>query len=268
MNKGIKKILVIEDNLGDVRLLREMFNDQETYNVELIHMGSMSEAEKYLANHEVSVILLDLGLPDAQGLEAVRRTHAVAPQVTLVVLTGLDDEVLSAQALQEGAQDYLVKGQIETRRLPRALRYAVERKIMEEALFGEQERAQVTLASIGDGVICTNSAGKITFLNAVAERMTGWSWQEALGLPMPQVFDIKNAHSREVIPNGAEVAIAQDRTVHLPSNCTLTRRDGFEIAIEDSAAPIHDRDGRSAGAVIVFHDVSASRTMALQIAHS
>ena len=77
-----------------------------------MHADSMADAEKHLAEHAVDIILLDLGLPDAQGLEAVRRAHAVAPRVPLVVLTGLDDEVLAAQALQEGAQDYLIKGQI------------------------------------------------------------------------------------------------------------------------------------------------------------
>ena len=120
----------------------------------------MGEAEEHLAEHAVDIILLDLGLPDAQGLEAVRRAHAAAPRVPLVVLTGLDDESLAAQALQEGAQDYLIKGQIETRGLLRALRYAIERKIMEEALFVEKERAQVTLNSIGDAVVCTDIAGQ------------------------------------------------------------------------------------------------------------
>ncbi len=75
----------------------------------------MRDAEAHLAQHAVDIILLDLGLPDAQGLDAVRRTHAAAPHTPLVVLTGLDDESLAIQTLQEGAQDYLVKGQIETR---------------------------------------------------------------------------------------------------------------------------------------------------------
>ena len=91
---------------------------------------------------------------------AVRRAHAAAPRVPLVVLTGMDDESLAAQALQEGAQDYLIKGQIEPRGLLRALRYAIERKTMEEALFVEKERAQVTLNCIGDAVACTDSLGK------------------------------------------------------------------------------------------------------------
>ena len=130
----------------------------------------MARPRSYLAEHAVDIILLDLGLPDAQGLEAVRRAHAAAPRVPLVVLTGLDDESLAAQALQEGAQDYLIKGQIETRGLLRALRYAIERKIMEEALFVEKERAQVTLNCIGDAVVCTDISGNITFLNLVARK--------------------------------------------------------------------------------------------------
>ena len=153
-----------------------------------------------MPTHAVDIILLDLGLPDAQGLEAVRRAHAAAPRVPLVVLTGLDDESLAAQALQEGAQDYLIKGQIETRGLLRALRYAIERKTMEEALFVEKERAQVTLNCIGDAVVCTDISGNITFLNVVAEKMTGWSRQEAAGRPMADVFRILDATSRESHP--------------------------------------------------------------------
>jgi signal transduction histidine kinase len=129
--KSIKTVLLIEDNPGDARLVRETLNDQGPHNAEMTHVGCMSEAEAYLAEHTVDVILLDPGLPDAQGLEAVRRAHAAAPGVTLVVLTHLDDESLASLALQEGAQDYLVKGQIETRGLLRALRYAIERKRLE-----------------------------------------------------------------------------------------------------------------------------------------
>jgi len=102
--KSIKTVLLVEDNPGDARLLREMLQEEGLYSSELLHADSMADAEKFLAEHAVDIILLDLGLPDAQGLEAVRRAHAVAPRVPLVVLTGLDDEVLAAQALQEGAQ--------------------------------------------------------------------------------------------------------------------------------------------------------------------
>jgi len=273
--KSIKTVLLIEDNPGDARLLREMLQEEGLYSSELLHADSMGCAEKILAEHAVDIILLDLGLPDAQGLEAVRRAHAVAPRVPLVVLTGLDDEVLAAQALQEGAQDYLIKGQIsssvgqvETRGLLRALRYAVERKNMEDALFMETERAQVTLNSIGEAVICTDIVGKVTFLNPVAEKLTGWSLQDAAGRPMVEVFQVLDATSRETTPNPMEMAVDQNRVVHLPLNCILIRRDGLEVPIEDCVAPIHDLEGEIAGAVIVFRDVSAARAMTAQIAHT
>jgi two-component system, cell cycle sensor histidine kinase and response regulator CckA len=149
---AIKRLLlVVEDNPGDARLLREMFSEQDSENTEVTHVERMSEAEAHLGEHAVDVILLDLGLPDAQGLEAVRRAHAAAPHVPLVVLTGLDDESLAVLALQEGAQDYLIKGQIESRGLGRALRYAIERKNMEEARHAsENELLQAQkLESIG-----------------------------------------------------------------------------------------------------------------------
>jgi diguanylate cyclase (GGDEF)-like protein/PAS domain S-box-containing protein len=267
-HKRIKTVLLIEDNPGDARLLREMLNEQVVHRMELSYATSMGESETLLAEQVFDIILLDLGLPDAQGLEVVRRACRAAPHTALVVLTGLDDESLAAQVLQEGAQDHLIKGQIETRGLLRAMGYAIERKAMEETLFAEKERALVTLNSIGDAVISTDIEGNITFLNLVAEKMTGWSWQESIGLPMAEVFRVVEATSRNVIPDPMKRALRKNRPVHLPLNCVLVRRDGHEIPIEDSVAPIHNRKGEATGAVIVFRDVSVARAMALQMAYS
>jgi len=133
------RLLLVEDNPGDIRLLREMFNEPGSGNIELMYAESMSEAERHLAERAVDVVLLDLGLPDAHGLGAVRRAHTAAPRLPLVVLTGLDDESLAVRALREGAQDYLVKGQIESRGLMRAVLYAIERKHAEQALQAAEE---------------------------------------------------------------------------------------------------------------------------------
>jgi diguanylate cyclase (GGDEF)-like protein/PAS domain S-box-containing protein len=266
---AIRRLLLVEDNPGDARLLREMIKERGATSVtELTHVETLDAAERHLSEREVDVILLDLGLPDAQGMVALRRAQAAAPRVALVVLTGLDDESLAAQALQEGAQDYLIKGQIEARGLLRALRYAVERKIMEEALFVEKERAQVTLGCIGEAVVCTDIAGKITFLNVAAEQLTGWSLLESAGRPMVEIFRTRDSSGEDSAETTAAVAILRIRAMHLPSSCLLIRRDGVEVPIEESIAPIHNREGQAIGAVIVFRDVSAARATALQIVHS
>jgi diguanylate cyclase (GGDEF)-like protein/PAS domain S-box-containing protein len=266
--KPIKVLLLVEDNPGDARLLREMLSEENAEGINVSHVQSMTDAEAHLSTIATDVVLLDLGLPDAQGLEVVRRARKAARGVPLVVLTGMDDSSLAAQALQEGAQDYLVKGQIDTRGLLRALRYAVDRTTAEEALFEEKERAEVTLKSIGDAVASTDIFGKITFLNAVAEKLTGWSSQEAAGKPLAEVLRIVDALGRQTIPDPMALAVDRDRTMHLPMSSVLVRRDGSETAIEDSVAPIHDRDGGAIGAVIVFRDVSAARAMARQMTHS
>ena len=171
----------------------------------------MKDAETHLARNEVDIILLDLGLPDAEGLAALRRMRTAARRVSLVILTGMDDESMATPALQEGAQDYLIKGQIDSRSLLRALRYAIERKTMEEALFVEKERAQVTLNSIGDAVVCADISGNVSFLNLVAEKMTGWEQKEASGLPMAAVFKIMDAATRIITPNPMEAAVELGR---------------------------------------------------------
>lgn len=267
IKRSIKAVLLIEDNLGDARLLREMLSERSTNRSNLTQVGCMSEAEQHLAEHAVDVILVDLGLPDAQGLEALRRAQIAAPRVALVVLTGTDDDTLALEALQEGAQDYLVKGQIEARGLLRALRYAVERKMMEEALFIEKERAQVTLNCIGDAVVCTDVPGNITFLNVVAEQMTGWSRKDAIGQDMANVVRLLDAGSREVVPSAMLALRGRDGTSS-SSQSILVGRDGRELPVNESAASIDSREGVSTGAVMVFRDVSASRVLERQMVHS
>lgn len=140
-------------------------------------------------------------------------------------------------------------------------------RVAEENLFMEKERAQVTLNSIGDAVLTTDTLGNVTYLNLAAETMTGWAHDEALGRPVSEIFNIVDDTTRLAAENPMLRAIGENMVVKLATNSALIRRDGAESAIEDSAAPIHNRDGQVTGAVIVFHDVSQSRAMALEMAH-
>jgi len=143
-----------------------------------------------------------------------------------------------------------------------------DRQAMEDALFVEKERAQVTLHSIGDAVICSDITGIVSCLNPVAEKMTGWTAADAVGQPVTEVARILDAATGEAIPNPMELAVTENRTMSLPENSHLVQRNGLATPIEDSVSPIHDRKGQISGAVIVFRDVSAARAMALQMAHS
>jgi diguanylate cyclase (GGDEF)-like protein/PAS domain S-box-containing protein len=263
-----KTVLLIENQPEEARLIREMLNDPNSGVFELAHVESMSDAEKYLEGQSVDIVLLDIGLADPTGLEAVKRVRAAAARVSIVLLSSANDEQIAVQAIQEGAQDYLIKGQIEPRELMRALLNAAERKIIEEIQFAEKERAQATLDSIGDAVICTDASDKITFLNHVAETMTGWPLKDAAGRPMAETIRIVDATTRKPIMDPIAKEASQNQKGNLPLNCILISRDGSEVSIEDSVAPIHDREGQVTGAVIVFRDVSATRALEEQLTHS
>jgi diguanylate cyclase (GGDEF)-like protein/PAS domain S-box-containing protein len=142
-----------------------------------------------------------------------------------------------------------------------------EESVDADARMRAAERAQVILDAIGDAVVSTDVAGNITYLNPMAERMTGWSGSEASGRPLQEVVRIIDAHTREPVRDPMAMAMRQDDAVGLGEDCLLVRRDGQESSIEDTAAPIHDSRGQVIGAVIVFHDVGAARAMSVRMSH-
>ena len=135
------------------------------------------------------------------------------------------------------------------------------------AEFAERQRSMVTLESIGDAVITTDGEGKIGYLNPVAESLTGWSLEEARGQPLLTVFDIINENTRAPAPDPVARCLAEGRIVGLANHTVLLSRDGREYAIQDSAAPIRERDGSLMGAVMVFSDVTAARQLQREISH-
>lgn len=129
------------------------------------------------------------------------------------------------------------------------------------------ESLQMTLDSIGDGVIAIDINGTVTYLNPTAERMTGWSIAEACGRSHLQVLHIIDGYSREPALNPLATAILHNRTATLSPNSVMIHRDGSETAIDDTAAPMHDESGELCGAVIVFRDVGATRARAMELIH-
>ncbi len=142
-----------------------------------------------------------------------------------------------------------------------------ERKRLERRLGEEKERAEVTLGSIGDAVVRTDARGCIEYLNPVAEQLLALKTEQVAGEPINAVLAMVHETTREPLENPVETCLREGRVVGRANMSLLIRPDGREFAIDDSAAPIKDRDGEIIGAVLVFHDVSRARTLARQLAH-
>ncbi|PYU30083.1 MAG: two-component system response regulator [Acidobacteria bacterium] len=267
VNDFHNKLLLIEGDPADAKVIQAALADVRYGPFDVESVRQLSDAYERLGKEGIAAVLVDLFLPDSQGIETFNKLLLAAPHVPILVLSGPGDEDIAMQALQRGAQDYLLKGELTSHSLSRALRNMIERKAVEEALFIEKERAQVTLNSIGDAVLSTDISGNVTYLNHAAESLTGWSREEALRRPVAEVFQIIDGATRQPARNPMELAVQQNKTVGLTANCILIRPDGLECAIEDSAAPIHDRRGQVTGAVIVFHDVTAARAMSFRMSH-
>lgn len=267
MSRNILLILADPAEAGVVR--RSLSNSRDgPFNVEWV--SRCAAAVERLGNPQeaqIAAIVVGLFLPDSQGIDTFDTLFRAAPDVPILVLSRLRDENVARLAVRRGAQDYLLEELLNGYSMPKALASMLERSVNAEALFLERERAQVTLASIGDAVISTDVAGNITYLNPVAESMTGWSRLEAFGRPLQDVLRLIDGDSREPALNPLAMATLHNKTVGLGANCVLIRRDGYESAIEDTAAPIHDRHGQVIGAVIVFHDVSVARAMSLRMSY-
>ena len=267
MNREIRTVLLITPDQADAAIIRNALGDTKNCLFHTQCMSNLSDGIERLNKGGIDAILVSLSLANGGGIETFAQLYLAAPHIPALILGGPNDEDRARQAVQSGADDYLLKDYINEYTLPRALLNAIAHKAIEDQLFVERDRAQVTLNSIGDAVLSTDNSGNVTYLNLVAEKMTGWSCSEALGLPIAKVFHIIDGTTRTISRNPVEVAIKQNKVAKLASDCVLIRRDGVEIAIEDSAAPIHDRSGKVTGAVIVFHDVSESRQMKIKMSH-
>jgi signal transduction histidine kinase len=137
MPSGSMRVLLVEDNLGDARLLFEGLEEALPGQFQMTHVRQLSEALEFLWNEPCDVVLLDLGLPDSHGIDTLTLTRAQAPCVPIVVLTGFQDDAMGDRALEEGAQDYLVKGEVDSHSLARSIRYAVARRQTTEAVIGQ-----------------------------------------------------------------------------------------------------------------------------------
>lgn len=172
---GSIDVLLVEDNPGDVRLVHESLSEVEGTNVSVEAVGALQDALERLRGGEVDVVLLDLGLPDSTGHATFQRLRQEAPEQAVIVLTGLGDEALALQVMQEGAQDYLVKGRVDGPSLVRAIRYACERQRAERGRRESEARYRALIENAPYGIYRTDFEGRLLLANDRFARMLGYA---------------------------------------------------------------------------------------------
>ncbi len=253
------KILLIEDNPADVELVKEMIYDVKSVQFEFSHFDKLGSALDFLSNRSVDIILLDLSLPDAHGIDTVIRTRTVLPGVPIVVMSGLGDEETAIKAVHEGAQDYLVKGQVDSNLLVRSVLYSIERKQAEEALrklndeletrvqqrteellkmnraLQESERKyRMLIEQASDGIFILDHLGNIADINSTACRMLGFTREELLLLNIRELIPVKDLAA---VPLRINDVLAGEKVV---IERRFRRKDNALINVEISANILND----------------------------
>jgi len=262
-------LLLIEDNDDDAQLLLVKLR-RAGYEPEFIRVDSEAGLRDALREDTWQIVVSDYAMPGFTGLKALGILREHDKDTPFILVSGTVGEEIAVEAMRCGANDYIMKDNL-TRLVPaieRELREARERSDRhraEEALYQERERALITLHSIGDGVITTDAEGRVDYMNPVAENVTGWTYGEAQGYPLTEVLPLINEATRHPMKSPADISLNSGKVVNLTEQCVLINRNGQEFHIEDSAAPIFDRDNNIIGAVLVFHDITRERRMAHQM---
>jgi len=262
----VPTLLLVEPAGADRGTIRDVLGEARGI-LDVDHVTTIKEAVARLAAKPVSAVLLDLNVPEARDLSALDELRRASPKVAIMILARAADQALARRAVERGANDSVVTDQIDTRSLVQLIAMMFERRASQEQKFVELERAEVTLNSIGDAVMTTDTMGNVTYLNAEAEGLTGWTRSEAFARPLAEVFDVTDSLTGQQCQDPSRLAIERKKKIRLKGNYILVGRDGIETAIEHSAAPIQDRQGNILGAVIVFRDVIVSRERRLQMLH-
>jgi len=246
------KVLLIEDNPGDARLIQELLSESKGASFEIKVAERLSDGLEALLEKRFDIVLLDLALPDSSGLDTLAKAHSKARQVSIIVLTGLNDEELAVEAVRKGAQDYMVKGQIDENSLSRAIRYAIERKQAEEALRESEEKYRTILESIEQGYYEVDIAGNFTFFNDSMCKILGYSKDELMGMNSRQYTDNETAKKvyevfNRVYTTGRPNKIFDEEII---------RKDGTKRHVEASVSLMKDSEDRRTGFRGIMQDIT------------
>lgn len=258
----IFRILLVEDNAGDARLIKEMLAEAQKTPFKLTRsVGTLAAGLDVIDLGEADLVLLDLTLPDSSGIETFTKAHAHAPQMPIIVLSGLDDEELAVRTVHEGAQDYLVKGRVDSQLLLRSMRYAVERSHVEQALASERDLLQTLLDNVPDRVYFKDRESRFIRVNPAMVELFApkgvKSYEDILGKSDFDFFSKEAAQKKfaeemEVIRSGQPIIGQIEKKKISDGNF------GWEITTK---VPLRDRKGEIRGTAGISRDITELKQM-------
>ena len=266
-----QKILIIDDSLQNVLFLQNSLSDLADIHFSLSGIEGLAMVNKISPD----IIILDIAMPEMDGWQVCKelKSNPITQAIPIIFITGVDQPDAEELALAQGAIDFITKPfdpKICQLRVKNQLKLVSQSKILqhaEQALFYEKERLRITLESIGDAVIATDTKGYITFMNPIAERMTGWHFKKDSHIKIEEVMLLRDSNSKEPLLNPIYIALSEKRIAGMALNSELLSHTLNVYSVEDSAAPINNAAGETIGAIIVFHDVSEATALALKMSH-
>jgi len=249
MEKKVR-ILLFEDNPGDANLIEELLEDFADFPFELKSIETLNEGLALLKEHPFDVILSDLGLPDSDGIDTFLEINVRNSRTPIIILTGMNDERTGVEAVKKGAQDYLVKGQVDGRLLKRSIRYSIERKKAEEKV---QSLANIVESS-NDGIVTESLDGIIVSWNKGAEQIYGYSAEEVLGKHMsvlaPPLLVGETKELVERIRKGEKIRHYETSRL---------RKDGTEINVSITLSPVFDGSEKLTAISLIDRDITEQK---------
>tara|TARA_R110002126_G_scaffold75469_21_gene188395 strand:+ start:6621 stop:8738 length:2118 start_codon:yes stop_codon:yes gene_type:complete len=263
-------LLIVDDQPANIALLSEMLHGL----AEIYFVDDSTKAFNRALELQPDIILLDIEMPVMSGFEVCKllKNDPVTTSISVIFISAHTEAEFEFNSLAYGAVDFIgrpLNRAICRLRVQNHLLLQQQAKALQQSrkhIAAEKQRLQVTLNCIGDAVIATDTDAIITFMNPIAESMTGWQQSHALGKSITEVMLLRDVESKQPSTNPIILALREQRIVAMALDCELVNRNTLlAAAVEDSAAPIFDVDGIMLGAIIVFHDVGEAKALATKM---
>ncbi len=248
------RIMIVEDNPGDALILSEMLKEIYNDQFELVHFKRVDEGLKHI-NEKFDILLLDLNLPDSHGVETFNIMNSHLPDLPIIILTGLADEDLSVNIVSEGAQDYLVKGQIDKQLLSRSIKYSIERKNIEIKLRKSEEKYKEMVEKIQTGLFVIDLNNQITYINNQMAGMLGYTVEDMIN---QNVFRFIQKNCKKVFKNHLDI---DNRSIGQTYEMQFITKDRSPLWVLMSTSPLQKFNDEYIGAISIMTDINARKGM-------